>query len=505
MANHTHHHQQRPLLPRLHLFEINDQPWFPPFLRARVQAGLTHAWTAYIPGLQPASPASLVADILLCTIGPDRVARYTFIDFCSGAGGPTPSIERSLNRRLIRRALDGGGSGGGAVPADKKRREAKTRHQQQQQHDGPSYADVAKQLSTSEVSPNNNSTRTDPYATTSSTEQGAPSYAEAAKQISTDEVSPNSNGKSHDDGSAAKSSKEASTDSTRGHDAPSYAEAAKQMSTDEVSPASAAAAAAAQDNGHKKPTNKDNAKAEKKKKNNNIAEPPKSFSSDSQEDDDDNNKAVLAGVDFILTDLHPHLTSWEEAARSSARLHYVARPVNAAAAPRDLVSQATSSVTTTTHPGDSGVPVPGRDTFRLFNLAFHHFDDPAARSILRDTLATSSGFGIFELQDRSLSSFVTCAIFGVGVFLFGLPLYWWSPLTLFFIYVVPLVPLVLVFDGLVSSLRTRTPAEVEALLKSCGNKDFDAGRWEVRSGRERFLWPTGHLNWVICTKKEEGS
>ncbi|KAJ2977291.1 hypothetical protein NUW58_g7856 [Xylaria curta] len=34
-----------PLIPRLHLFEIADQSWFPAFLRAYVQTGLTHAWT----------------------------------------------------------------------------------------------------------------------------------------------------------------------------------------------------------------------------------------------------------------------------------------------------------------------------------------------------------------------------------------------------------------------------------------------------------------------------
>ncbi|KAJ1324796.1 hypothetical protein MN608_09500 [Microdochium nivale] len=417
------HHQspQQPLLPRMFLFEIDDQPWFPPFLRARVQAGLTHAWTARIPFLQPATPASLVADILHDVVGPDRVSRYTFIDFCSGAGGPTPHIERQLNRRLLLRAIDNSSTG-----EDNDDHKHHVNGDDTNHNDDPTYAEVAQKAPASEVSPSHEA-----EPTIDSTLNDAPSYADAAKLTSMNETSPH--GSNH-------------TENT-------HAVQELIRSKQEETRASSSS----------------------------------SSSSDTKTE-------TLPGVDFILTDLHPHLSSWEEAARSSARLHYVAEPVNAAAARRDLVSQATT-------PGGGDGPVPGRDTFRLFSLAFHHFDDPAARSILRDTLATSSGFGIFELQERSLASFATCLAFGAGVFLFSLPMYWWSPLTLLFVYAVPLIPFVLVFDGFVSSLRTRTPAEIETLLRSCGDKEFDAGRWELRSGRQRFLWPTGHLNWVICTKK----
>ena len=109
---------------------------------------------------------------------------------------------------------------------------------------------------------------------------------------------------------------------------------------------------------------------------------------------------------------------------------------------------------------------------------------------------------IFELQERTLSSFLTCFIFGLFVMLIA-PLAWpmyylGSPSVLFFVYAVPVVPFVLVFDGLVSSVRTRTPDEVEALLRTCG---ADARGWELRSGRRRFLWPCGYMSWIICTKK----
>lgn len=140
--------------------------------------------------------------------------------------------------------------------------------------------------------------------------------------------------------------------------------------------------------------------------------------------------------------------------------------------------------------------------FRLFNLAFHHFDDALARRILANTLRTSDGFAIFELQDRSLRAFLSCCLLGAAVLL-SAPLFAWrwrSPGTLFWCWAVPVLPFVLVFDGWVSALRTRTPDEVEALMRTCGVSEKELAAWEVRSGRECHLPPVADLNWIICTK-----
>ncbi|KAI1826953.1 hypothetical protein F4861DRAFT_536426 [Xylaria intraflava] len=303
-----------PWIPRLHLFEIADQPWFPAFLRAYVQTGLTHIWTTCLPLLQACTPATLVANILQRELK-TSVSSYTYIDFCAGAGGPTPYIEQALNKHL-----------------------------------------------NSQRPPND---QDQPPATTS------------------------------------------------------------------------------QKNGH-----------------------------------------VAGGVKFILTDLHPHVESWEKAARKSAHLTFVPTPVDAAAAPPDLIMQNKAG---------------GKRVFRLFNLAFHHFDDGLARAILKNTVQTSDGFGIFELQSRTISSFVSCTLFGFFIFLIAPLLYWWSPQILFFVYAVPIVPFVLVVDGFVSSLRTRTADEVEVLLRTCGERN--TADWVVRSGSETFLWPCGHLSWIICVKE----
>lgn len=103
---------------------------------------------------------------------------------------------------------------------------------------------------------------------------------------------------------------------------------------------------------------------------------------------------------------------------------------------------------------------------------------------------------------------MTLLLFGIGIVL-AAPYYavkWRSPATLLFTYLVPVLPLVLVFDGWVSALRTRTPDEVEALLRTCGAEggEDEIARWEVRSGKTGFMWPVGKLNWIVCVRKREG-
>ena len=85
-----------------------------------------------------------------------------------------------------------------------------------------------------------------------------------------------------------------------------------------------------------------------------------------------------AQVQFLLTDLYPHIHAWQAAARRSDNLGFIKEPVNALAAPRKLLMEKAK----------------GKKIFRMFNLCFHHFDDPAAKQILRDAIEHADGFGL---------------------------------------------------------------------------------------------------------------
>ncbi|CAG8980669.1 hypothetical protein HYALB_00013590 [Hymenoscyphus albidus] len=184
-------------------------------------------------------------------------------------------------------------------------------------------------------------------------------------------------------------------------------------------------------------------------------------------------------VKFILTDLHPHIPDWTEASKRSENLSFVSESVDAANAPASL-----------NRSGDLKI-------FRLYNLAFHHFEDPLGSAILRNTLETADGFGIFELQERTIPSFITMVAMGFLMLLIT-PFYFWrSPGHLFFTYIIPIIPFVLVVDGFTSSLRTRSAEEVQALMKRCG---AECDGWTVKSGKEQHTWPTGYMTWVIGVK-----
>jgi len=110
---------------------------------------------------------------------------------------------------------------------------------------------------------------------------------------------------------------------------------------------------------------------------------------------------------------------------------------------------------------------------------------------------------IFELQHRSIGAFITVTLFGIGILLLA-PYYAWrwrSPMTLVFTYLLPVLPFVLVFDGYISSLRTRTPDEVEVLLRTCGAEGAEG--WVVKSGDALHLWPFGYVNWIVCLKQDK--
>lgn len=74
---------------------------FPQTLREKVQDYLTLGWINRFPVIQSIAPATLVSQVLSKVLG-SRVSDYVYFDFASGAGGPTPYIEKHLNDQLHR-------------------------------------------------------------------------------------------------------------------------------------------------------------------------------------------------------------------------------------------------------------------------------------------------------------------------------------------------------------------------------------------------------------------
>jgi hypothetical protein len=160
-----------------------------------------------------------------------------------------------------------------------------------------------------------------------------------------------------------------------------------------------------------------------------------------------------------LTDRHPNTAAFARAERDTgAAVTGRPEPVDAAAVPPEL------------------------DGFRTIFAALHHFRPAEARAVLRDAAARGVGFAAFEPMHRSARAVLITCLTPVAVLLatpFVRPFRWSR---LFWTYVLPAIPLVVLVDGVVSCLRTYTPDELRALAA-------DAER-DARAG---YAWSAGEV------------
>jgi hypothetical protein len=126
---------------------------------------------------------------------------------------------------------------------------------------------------------------------------------------------------------------------------------------------------------------------------------------------------------------------------------------------------------------------PGLGGFRTLFTSFHHFCPKQAWAVLEDADNHAAGIGVFEYTERNW------LIWSLPVLL--IPLFVWActpfirPFSwrrLLWTYLLPVVPIVAMWDGLVSNLRTYSVAELRELVEQIGGRRF---RWRI--GRVRSI------------------
>jgi hypothetical protein len=123
------------------------------------------------------------------------------------------------------------------------------------------------------------------------------------------------------------------------------------------------------------------------------------------------------------------------------------------------------------------VPAQLEGTRTLFN-AFHHFQPEQAKQILADAVEARQPIGVFELVERrwlTVLSAPSIVLFSLVVMPMVRPFRWQY---LLFTYILPILPLIIMWDGLVSHLRCHTETEVLALAESIGAEDW---KWETHT------------------------
>ncbi|MFC1633849.1 class I SAM-dependent methyltransferase [Planctomycetota bacterium] len=137
---------------------------------------------------------------------------------------------------------------------------------------------------------------------------------------------------------------------------------------------------------------------------------------------------------------------------------------------------------------------PKLNGFRTMFTSFHHFKPTEALAILEDAVSKDQGIAIFEFTERRL---VTILLICLGPFMafvmapFIRPFYWRR---LFWTYLIPLIPLVLLHDGYVSCLRTYSLKEMKNLISKIPESKYtwDVGKCPVPPGLLRITYTIGY-------------
>lgn len=136
------------------------------------------------------------------------------------------------------------------------------------------------------------------------------------------------------------------------------------------------------------------------------------------------------------------------------------------------------------HPPDPGPHV------RSILATLHHFEPEQVREILQDAALHSEGIFILESTHRSWLSLLQALPLPIpGAILCGLCLRPWRISHLLWSFLVPVLPLVILWDSLVSNFRSYTVEELKALTRSIDAPDFTWDIGMVKMARAN-LWTT---------------
>ncbi|MGH9740077.1 MAG: hypothetical protein ACRD4X_16065 [Candidatus Acidiferrales bacterium] len=171
-------------------------------------------------------------------------------------------------------------------------------------------------------------------------------------------------------------------------------------------------------------------------------------------------------IEIVLTDKYPNLRAFEHARYASrGAISYSAEPVAAAQIPPQL----------------SG--------FRTIFSSFHHFSPREVVAMLQDAADRRQGFGAFEGARRRVLTMLA-VIFVPAAALITAPFirpFHFS--RLFWTYLLPVIPLILFIDGILSCMRAYSPAEMIELCDRVVAPGYvwDAGEASGLFGRVTYL------------------
>lgn len=173
-----------------------------------------------------------------------------------------------------------------------------------------------------------------------------------------------------------------------------------------------------------------------------------------------------------LSDYYPNKDAFQYTVDQTKNITFVEHSVDARNVPKDLAG------------------------FRTLFLTFHHFRPNDAQAILQNAIDSKAGIAIVEAQERSFKSILAMSFSWLSVLLTTPFIRPFSFGRILFTYLIPIVPIFTVWDGIVSSLRTYSEDELKQLVSKLENStSFD---WEI----SRMKSGPGELIYLIGTPKQ---
>lgn len=177
----------------------------------------------------------------------------------------------------------------------------------------------------------------------------------------------------------------------------------------------------------------------------------------------------IPNLKIVLTDYYPNIEAFKQTKKSAKNIEYIANPVDALNVPKNLQG------------------------LRTQFLSLHHFKPKQAQQILQNAVNNNSAIAIFEAQERNLKSIIFMLLSPINVLLmtpFIKPFKWGR---IIFTYLIPILPFLICWDGLVSVLRTYSIKELNGLIRNLNNSDsFKWKLGKVKSGPSKITYLLGY-------------
>lgn len=179
-------------------------------------------------------------------------------------------------------------------------------------------------------------------------------------------------------------------------------------------------------------------------------------------------------LEIILTDLYPNISAFKKITEhTNGQISYVDTPVDATNIPAHLTG------------------------LRLQLLSFHHFTPEAAKQILQNAVEANAVIAILEAHERKWGYLISMLFSPLMVLIFTPFIRPFKLSRLLFTYLLPVIPLFVLWDGLVSILRTYTIEEMTNMSRA-----IDDGKYIWQIGKAPQAELSGILYLLGYPKKQ---